>query len=180
MNIFFILSTIFALILTFLIPFHDSSIKFGPEIKIYSKDVKLASENIPFSEANYIKGKHESLEDAQKRVAFLRMVNPICSQCGWKPSYEKIKSNDFIICKKCICTQYCSSKCMKKHRDIHSIWCCNLNSERDYGLQKLVNITKDEEFDLESDFAYKKWLGLNGIRPSTIKKCIFDFSSIKI
>ena len=163
-----------AFVLVFLVPASHSRIQFGPSIKISDEFVILASKNIPSSDAKVIQGPHETLEKAQLRVAFLRMANPICSQCMWKPIKGELKANDFIVCKKCMCTQYCSLECMEKHKTIHSTWCCNFDSEPDQGAQKLMSISVDKEFNIEDEIAYKKWLTINKIRPSSVAKCIFD------
>ena len=140
------------------IPAPQHKLNYGPSVALNDDIVTQAMKNVPLSEANYLKSKDLDLESARRKVAYLRIVNPICSQCEWKQKRELLSSTDFIICPDCLCTQYCSKECMKKHKPMHSMWCGKEDGERDMGAQQIITLHVQNFEKDNPEIGIKKWL----------------------
>ena len=166
-NIILIAIMLFAIIYLSSIPVPLT--KYGPRIKIDDEIVSKAT--VTTADAEYIKKETETIESAERRAAWLRIVNPICSNCFWKP--KELKASDFLVCKDCLCTQYCSEACKKTHEKEHSLWCCQKDADRDMGAQQLVKYTVGTPLENEGTKEIEKWLLRNkiGITYEELVKC---------
>lgn len=91
---------------------------------------------IPRAEVEYLRhvvGPERDDLQLYATIAFNRLANKICSQCGNKTDVSRL-----IECSECQLTHYCNRECMDQHATTHQRWCCQPDGKRDSGYLQVV------------------------------------------